>query len=454
MLSTTQPIRSITTSRSVPNGRVHQQAVQSQRPVQFGGAGDLVSGFIGYIDKSRAAELVTSDGLGMLAPRVTVSAAFRGADDARETLIREGAGLLCVAMLAGLTNRFMVWGLGNGVNVYNPHGTPARAWINAKNMRVLSNRYSQALHNPSNHSAEAVRTEFLTRILNDLESGDRRLSVAGQLKNLKATQGMGSEKAAQVLMRQLPDASMAGDIQTRFQSGSAESLKTLQEDLLKAGWGKLSNKGKTDLAQKYALNGDLQSIDQQAWSQVSHLSGSEQQKAFLKKRLHLSLQDLKNADSAFIKSVDQLALDQGLTQVVNLAGDKESALKGVSRETFFKELKYFLQHYADRATHQAERQADSGWRKATQEALFATKSNGFKRLWPQAEDGLVSAMLKAKMGYTWVPIAVAIAANGITTFLNNYVTQKKYGGKVFFPGEESAVSGGGMHHPFQKGAQV
>lgn len=449
----------LTVSRPMPQARVGGQFQQSTRPVQFGGVGDMVSSFIALIDKNRAAELVASDGLGMLAPRVTVAAAFRGADDARETLIREGAGLLCVAMLAGLTNQFMIWGLGNGVNLYNPHGTPAKAWINAKSMRVFSNRYNQALQNKEHQSAQAVRDAFLSKVFEDLEAGDRKLSVAGQLKNLKAIARTDSEKASAILdnlVKALPDGKAAGDFQKLFKSGSASDLKELQANLLKAGWGKLSATGKAALTEKYALgtvNG-LPLIDEKAWKEVSNLSGETQRKAFLKKRIALSLEDLAKADGEFAKEIDKRALQQGLTNVVDLAGGTKNTITGQSRATFFKELKYFLQHYVDRASHEAGRHGGSGWHGAIQTKLFAANSKGLNRLWPKAEDGLVTAMLKAKTGYTLVPIGVAIAANGITTFLNNYVTRKKDGGIVRFPGEESALSGARAQNPFMKGGQA
>lgn len=403
----------------------HQRSIQTQgktpaaaaQPVQFAGAGELVSSFIGAIDKSRALELASSDGLGMLVPRVGVAAAFRGADDARETLIREGAGLLCVALLAGLTNRLMVKVLGNGVNLYNPHGTPADAWINAKSLRVFSNRYDEALKNSA--SIGDARTKFLSTILNDLESGDHKMSAAGQLNNLEA------------LKKDIPQ----------------DVLSRLQTRLHSEDWGKLTAEGKQTLQDDHLK---ASTFDQDAWKAVKHLSGDKQEKAFLKERLALSLKAIKDEGKS-LETMNKYALEHGLTNAVNLKGD----LNGYSRDTLLKELKYFLHHYVDRAGHKAQRTVgDTGnkWKTDIQKTLFAAEG-GIKKLWPSSKDGLVTATMKSKMAYTWVPISVAIAANGLTTFLNNYVTQQKYGGQVFFPGEEAFVNRPPMGNPFQRGAQ-
>src|SRR4051794_28550058 len=80
----------------------------SVRQPHFRGVGDAVSTFVGFIDSNRMAELVMSDGLGMVVPRTAVSLTMRGPDDGRETIIREAAGLLCVTLLCGWLNHVAI----------------------------------------------------------------------------------------------------------------------------------------------------------------------------------------------------------------------------------------------------------------------------------------------------------------------------------------------------------
>lgn len=430
------------------------------RNIQFGGVGDIVSAAIGAIDKSRPAELITSDVLGMLVPRTGVAAGFRGMDDARETLIREGAGVVCVAMLAGLSNQAMVHLLGNRVGVYNPHGTPGKAWIGAKNLRVFSELYDNSLDRGGNNLNQ-VRVRFVETVLSRLESGDRQLSLEGRLTNLKQLSASDAEKALERMVRDVHgdkvSSNILSDYKTWFKAGKADKLRT---NFLKDGWGKLSAEGRQALTEYFEPKATTK-LDQQAWDKIHHektgLSGDKLQRAFRKERLRLALAHFKNTDAEFGKKIDEIALNKNLTSVVNLMDDegKKAMLSGRSRKDLLKEMKYFLEHYVDRAAFAVSHAKDgkalskpltwSEQQAGLRAKLFHDSAQGFMgklfgKVFPKAEDGLVTATLKAKSAYTWVPITIAIIANGITTFLNNYVTQKKYGGKVFFPGEMASVS--------------
>ena len=439
-----------------------QEALAVGKPssVRFGGLGDSLSAFISLIDRSRAAELVSSDGLGMLAPRTAVAAGFRGADDARETLIREAAGLFCVALLAGLGNQFMVRVLGNRVGFYNPHGLPGKAWIGAKSLRTFSQLYDQALE--THGSISEARKGFIRSVLEGLESGDRQLSVQGRLTGLKALLGKASHspEAEKALRQMMKESGMpSGNAKRLYQMLQQGELDKLGQAFLDVGWGRLTPNGQKELAgwfaQKASGSASVRGtsvFDQMAWQSVRKagkgLPDHALHSAFLRKRLALGLQNLKALDVRFAKEIDQVALDQGLTSEVRLKAGGKTLLAGQSRQRVLQEMKYFLEYFVDSAGFEVSQSKGlashlglgPSWkaqREMLRQKLFASEAKGLARLFPQVSDGLVSAALKAKAGYTWAPIAVAILANGLTTFLNNYVTQWKYGGKVFFPGEEA-----------------
>ncbi len=467
---------SVAPTLPVSPGPTHYRSLQSatqpaqsrHREVQFQGVGDAVSSFISLIDRNRAIELAASDGLGMLAPRTAMATGFRGVDDGRETLIREGAGLFCVALLAGVSNQFMTRVLGNRVNFYNPHGTPARAWIGAKTLNIYSQLYHQALQTAQ--SPQDARATFIESVLNGLESGDRQLSIDGVLSNLKTLSQKPENKGiVEKAMTQMLTASDGKPVaptvlEAHFNALTEGKTTTLRDTLLTKGWGELSQTGKQELRQWFQpinpksdpLKG-TQNFDCQAWERIAELEQQQplanRDAKFIEERLKLSLTHLGSEDARFIKAVDELALNHGLTSVVHLKrtphaeanatkhGEKTVLLAEQSRQTLLKELKYFLEHFVDRASDVAQT-AQPQWaqqRALIQQTLFAPAKSGWRGLIPHAEEGLVTAALKSKTGYTVIPIGIAIAANFITTFMNNYITQKKHFGRVFFPGEEAAL---------------
>ena len=236
---------------------------------------------------------------------------------------------------------------------------------------------------------------------------------------------------------------------------TAGNTAALRETLLAQNWGRLSQSGKQTLmqwfqqqeAQSDPLKG-TQNFDRLAWERIAELEKTEplvdRESTFIKERLKLSLSHLGSEDSRFIKAVDEVALDHGLTSVVHLKSTlkpETTLIAEHSRQTLLKELKYFLEHFVDRASDAAEK-AQTHWaqqRPLIHQTLFAPSKSGWRGLLPHAEEGLVTAALKAKTGYTIIPIGIAIGANFITTFMNNYITQKKHLGRVFFPGEEAAI---------------
>jgi hypothetical protein len=357
--------------------------------------------------------------------------------------------------------------LGNGVNAANPHGIPAQAWINAKNLRVFSQLYDQSLSTA--HNLADARQAFIRQVLAGLESGDRTLSAQGRLASLQGLSQLGDDKAFERTLAQtmqeldgkLPSPERLREFQTLLTSGKIDAL---HQELLEAGWGTLSKPVQETLLGWFSqkVPGDTgvrgtMPLDHLARQRVQEtaqgLSEPQRAQAFRKARLSISRAHLNDLDPEFTKAVDELVLNHGLTSVVHLkdSATGKTLLSGQSRKTLLGELKYFLEHYADRAAFQAENAAKTKglsavpWaeqRTLVREALFAAPSRGLRGLLPHLEDGLVTAALKGKRVYTWVPILIAVSANGIATFLNNYVTRRKYGGKVFFPGEEAFAQKG------------
>jgi len=430
-------------------------------PPRFQGAGEAISSVVGAIDSNRLIELMVSDGIGFVLPRSTMALSIRGADDGRETFLREFFGLVGNVLLAGWAGNTMLKMLGNSVNPYNPHGIPGNAWISAENMGAFQKLYNKALASSSGH--EEARRNFIQYVLGGLESGDRDFSIESRLASLKklGEQQPEQRKAlGQMLETTYGKEEARKHLETYQQLLKAGNLQGLQ-DKLKARWGKLSkdSQGQLALYFNHKKPGDItikginrfdeqaeQLLREQERSLTEEASQSRlspeafRQKAFARQRLSLSISELNHHEEAFTKAADHEALIRGLTGTVNLRDGDELLCKNQSRRTMLKQMKHFLEQFVDRATHAVEKEhpqiRDWGKKQALiQRKLYAKSSAGWRKLIPNLQDGLVTAAMKSKTAYTWVPIGFSIAAAGAFTFYNMYLTTKKHGGKIFFPGE-------------------
>lgn len=430
-------------------------------PPHFKGAGEAISSVVGAIDSNRLLELMASDGIGMVVPRSAMAYQMRGIDDGRETFLREMFGLIGNVLIAGWFGTAMTSMLGNSVNRYNPHGLPGKSWVSAENMSAFQKLYNKALATSSNHPE--ARQKFITSVLAGLESGDREFSIESRMASLQRLGGQQAQQSkalGQLLETTYGKAEAQQHLNTYQQMLKAGNLQGLQ-DKLKARWGRLSkdSQGQLALYFNHKQPGDLtvkgtnrfdeeaeHLLKEQAASFPDEAAKSKlspeayRQKAFARQRLNLSISELNHHEEAFAKAADHEALIRGLTGTVNLRDGEELLSKGQSRRTLLKEMKHFLEQFVDRAAYAVEKEQPTlkDWtRKQTliQHKLYAENSAGLRKLLPNLQDGFVTAALKSKMAYTWVPIACSIAAAGVFTFYNQYITTKKHGGKMFFPGE-------------------
>lgn len=453
----------------------HYKPVLNQttaRQVQFGGLSGLVSGMVGAIDSNRLAELVTTDGIGMILPRTAMALNMRGPDDARETFFREMSGLIGNIFLSGATSWLIVSALGNRVNFHNPHGIPAKAWISAENLQAFQTLYQNGLSGAQN--IKDARKAFIHSFLEGLESTDRQLSVESRvasLKKLSAYPDIQEKMLKSTLSTVWGPYENAQPLVNHYKKllSQKSSEKLLAAHLLDHGWGKLSKSSRDKLYDYFAeKKGDFKSglkgtnpYDKMAVERIkknrlaSHLDSgtgrnnqAQYRKLFNQERLDFSLSDLRNEAKAFKKAIDSEALAKGLTSTVYLKSGQEVLTDAQNRGSLMTEMKFFLEQFVDRATYAVTHDLKTGrplgkpalWENQKQEIenkLFGitTQKGFFKKIMPQLEDGLVSAALKSKNAYTWLPLGITFMALGGFVFYNNYITMKKHGGKVFFPGE-------------------
>jgi hypothetical protein len=518
----------ISSSFSVPQQR--QPAVAPR----FGGVGTALSGMVEVLDSNPMFQLFGTDLLSMVVPRSVLALSCRGPDDGRETFLREFSGLIGNVLLMGWAGHATTRMLGDSVNLYNPLGIPARAWITAPTLDAFGKIYKDELEKagkaaatnqnglkkPVDYAAEA-RQGFIRRVLEGLESGDRKFSIESRLCNLEQLDSAPQREMLEQMKKSLPQPEKVsvGECQSLLAKMSPFKGKRLNPtekatyeglrqqfhgQFLEAGWGKLSEnavekkitpyfklkapgdssaKGTVpldkiaqqrvkDLQRSFSKNQGLEQLVDakcQAEAREAHprtreaiqaevveQNGFKSSKEFVKQRMALSLNDLRHDSKAFTEAVDGEALLHGLTSTVDLHHQLENRqqihLSG-NRGTLLKEMKHFLEQFVDRAEHAAQETISekSGWgnfRKKMDDTLFASSKEGFyNKLVPQAQDGLITAAIKSKGAFTWVPLGISIASAGALTFYNNYLTMKKHGGKIFFPGEGMPPVEGALKAP-------
>lgn len=422
-----------------PPRTVHSKPDEACQP-RFSGVGQMMSGMIEWIDSSKAIELVTTDVCGMVLPRTWIEYRERGPDAGRETLIREIAGTIFNVFLIGW------FGLGflkvynsahNKSTFLNPKGVHMGAWVNAKSLNAFGGLFEAALKEGKN--PQEVRSKFIRKFLDALKSTDQHIMPA----MIQTLEGV--------------DAGLA---------------KTISEELAKGpGDGRLTDAGKQALEKLYALaqpNGlGVANIEEQVQRFEQSLrndpllkgkyTDDQIQKMVVKKRLQASASSIGSVEEeALINALAKAAHEGKLSNEVTLQAGESRLLGARNLKSTLKEFKYTLEQFIDRVltnpltgkigteTLDAEGQtkilaqlngkAETGW--------WA----GLKKFLPGIgakveEMGLLPYTYKSRWLLMVVPLLMTIGVSVSISFINNWITQRKHGGKVFFPGEGVPVPG-------------
>jgi hypothetical protein len=455
----------------------------------FGGIGDAVSSAIGFVDGNRLAELASTDILGMCLPRTGIEAFLRPSgyrkDAARETAIREFSGLVMNTVAVGGFSYLFLRMLGNHVNWYNPHGLPARAWISADSMEAFGSLYERILSESS--TPQEARQRFIQTLLSGMASANKKAALTGMLK---ATESLDTKARAAFLEPAFADNPEALEKLRAILKENPASLVQYADELDKGYSAKLSSGALKELASHFNDKRGL--FDAQAAKQAQrtllqdskisqyllkeHLdtlqklpeaerydrllallpeqAQAEAKQAFLKARLQLALGELHYGENGMIEHANQLALNGGLTDTVQLLDERlqplvrgqngKPLMMSKSRKTILAEMKHFLEHYVDRAAYEA-RNAGDGWKKVVHQTLYGKPEQAPDGFWqkclPKAEDGLIPAAIKSKWAFTWIPLGLTVIASVAVAFYNNWLTQQKHGGRVISPIDGSSPEG-------------
>ncbi|HEY9686335.1 MAG TPA: hypothetical protein V6C52_05105 [Coleofasciculaceae cyanobacterium] len=427
---------------------------------------------VGVIDGNRMIEMASTDFTGMCGPRTWIEYRERGGDAARETVIREVAGGICNVFLAGWLSLAMLGMLGNSVNRYNPHGLPGKAWISARSLEAFGGLYQNILTDtahPVKDLSEA-RERFIKQVLTGLISADQASSRVSLPQSARELEPQAQVKYLRELVKDaLPGEAfekLSADIQADSLEKQAEKLT---EALHQANNGKLTREAQERLYRYFSLKAGSDVVGVQGTNHFNRLAMAQvlEEKAYLEEearrlnqpvtdalkhfdevkefkaaRLRLSLADLDGTEREFLKQVSGIAQSGKLTSAVHLYGPdnrlllKTGLLKDTGRDALFGELKHFLEQFVDRAGHGIDEKA-ADWKQQVLQTLNrpSEKRGLWSRLMPQADEGLLRSALKTKTAYTWIPMLGAALVGMSVGFFNNWLTKKRNGGKVSYPGD-------------------
>ncbi|MEB3286751.1 MAG: hypothetical protein VKJ04_04550 [Vampirovibrionales bacterium] len=383
----------------------------SNPAIRFGQASGPLAAFSSAVDllQNKAIELAFTDLLGMSIPRSYIEYEKRGWDSARENAIREVTGMLFNVFVAGwiayATTRLMVQQVGQ----FNPLGVNHRAWLDRSGLEAFSAIYEEVLQRPEIKTPEAAERAFTAEVLKRLQSTDAKVgrklvehSLGDALKQNQAVRTAISQSLAQ-------DGKLA-----------PETLQALSEAF-------------HDSAAKVDLMGKA----------IHH---SPMPDLLLPERLRLS-QTLfsKQNDKHFLAVVDELAKRGGLTDRVHLLNAQGGILlEDRGRADTLKQVRYFLHEVLNRAHHDPSGKKPavsvSDWKQNARAVVYSKSEAASGGFWakhlPQAEDGLIEYMRKSKNILTVFPLALTVILGISVAFINNHITKKRHGGKVFSPIEE------------------
>lgn len=415
------------------------------------GASNIVS----VLDSNELTSLMFTDVMGMVVPRTGLEYEARGADAGRETFIREICGTLSNVYLAGWIGLLASQLFSKQLFKLNPKGIYTQSYINEQTMDAMVKLYQRALdrHTQAGGTLEQVRRAFIEDTINGLaraEFGPRQavaqwITDHAQRKNWSDTARNYLDTLAEHV-----------NTQAVHKFPLDPDLTRQMVEVLDRYAGKVQVWNPEKKMYQYQLIDRV--VEQNLKEAVSRGTVVNTNPKALKRfrigeRIRLS-KEARSQFNAHIETLVKTAEKAGLTEQVHLMGKaadgSEVVLKNQSLKKLLEETYNFIEQYSERAAgieQGLEKKAGLGWikrkvpitaelRDSILQGLAGKTENGFfSRLWPSLEDSLVAYTRKAKNYIVVGSVVVTIVLGMFVAYLNKWYTQRKHGGKTFFPGE-------------------
>lgn len=392
------------------------------------------------IDSDEGLKLILTDVGFMVIPRTGIETVKRGPIMGQETFIREITGTATNCYLAGwfslpliyLANRLLTNKLMNTlpfVNL-NPHGINHRAWIDIDTLTEFGNHFGEALQAESNQTPQTVRQDFLRRVLSSLVSTDQGLAKNSFSQN--HLQKAVSENTA-----------LSRILEGRLSEDGIRRLISLLEPTSEMGKG------------VYALEEQTH----QGLRQDKRVFASPEEKrlALNRKRIELSEALQKRMETSgegkrFLETLLNVAKEHGLSDKVHFLPSQPwkhyprgsiatwtqarinpegYSIRNKQLADALLQLKAFMEQFGDRVLSDPEH----GTPLKTFDVL--SKERVGHTLLDSAH-GLLPHVARARWGLSILPVLANVAVSLSIAFLNNWRTQRKLGGKAYFPGKSAS----------------
>ncbi len=407
------------------------------------------------VDSNPLTQLLVTDLGGMVLPRTGLELYERGPDMGRETFIREITGTLSNVFLAGWVGllALLTWNgklLNNRFFRTNKLGINTGAWINARSMDTYGRLFADSLNNPALQTPAAVRRHFVETLLTNMRATDgyqADKAFSGGIEALKDKHPEIAGRMEKLALGSLREGRLSPEVVSQLADMLSPSddvhrgVYNIEKQI--AQFRKLNGRYGPILKQAEALRLSDDLLKTLPETHGRRLALLQVLDPLVKsERIALSRQAMKSM-KPFLNELTETAVRHGLSGEIHVLDEAgNAALKNRSLSTTLQEVKFFLEQYADRVLvdpktgELGNTPMTEAFRRDVMNKLYGRGGNGLlAKFLPTAKDGLITFTRKSKTWLTMIPYALAIVFSISVAFLNNWLTERKHGGKVFFPGD-------------------
>lgn len=399
------------------------------------------------INNSRLVELCATDVLGFVVPRSLIDGYQRGVDAGREMFLREIMGTLTNVYLCG----WVAWGMTTMMEhskSLNPKGMGLNAWVDMGLLNHFAKETTKAMATAK--TPQDLKRIFLNNILKQLKSSDGVPELA-QYKKYYPAAGFLNKPVRNELVEKLMSGKQLGVVKNLdtevaeylSQTGLNENtVNKLREATTRSFLSERKVEGLYQLSRRQKARLEEEIIEKQA--QIL----SQQTRQYREMLARVTRQ----SEQPFIEHLTNLAIDKGgvsnevifankIVKDGKVVGFKNLGIGQRSVDDVFRKMKYFLREYLNPALtlngNEIKGPMTEGLKNHLNSRLFTQAGeNWFQRKWvPLAQDGLLPYIAKLKRSILIVPLAVTLFVGCTFAYINNWITQQKYNGRKFFPGE-------------------
>lgn len=365
---------------------------------------------IEWVDQTPIRQLLLAGIFGMTTPRVILEWRERGRDMVIETLFRELTGDISMVFLsgwmgslaAGVASTKAIQGWMNksypGIKMdWRKHQ------VNGKSMETLGNLFIHELNEGAKNqkTVQQVKESFINNIFDRLRLSSRD-NAAHVLKGLDAeldALAKNDSSVTSIRSSQFSHELTEGRLKSRMGNGLAK--KVLEAN---------SDEALNEILKSFMTETELAELDAKIKAKPNKKFG------------------LRGIKVDMIES----AMANGATTFSH----KTTTLKSLLQETQSMVSQFFDPSLKKFNLGDADSVVTADTAKQVQEFLTGPadqKMTWFKRLIPKKSKGLLNYMMGAKTWLMVVPLTLALGITISEAFINNWLTKRRHGGKVFSP---------------------